>query len=350
MQRTNCVLLVIQYIDLIISTKCNIMYKILYIGDISTYNYYKEGKNPSHWLYGAAEMEKDGHKVIWEQESSNLWNDWKLVRHHQPDIIFIPNLNLHNHKLLLLLSAIGIYRKPIFAYLHHTPKGKGIKAIPYAILLSGCRHVFFISKKTMSESITNRVIKGIKCSYIEWGADSDFYRNIKTKDKGYFMSTGKEKRDFDTLIEAFKITGEPLKIITCKSHAGNNYENLPALCKDIPNIEVIITENSGGNYPKMLHAMADAKALVCPLRQDKLNYCVGLSTIVDAEGLGKPLIITHNPYHSEKRMRPFHRVRNVNDWVSAIREIQTSKKVMPISPYNIQHCYEKMKVIMRLNT
>ena len=53
---------------------------------------------------------------------------------------------------------------------------------------------------------------------------------------------------------------------------------------------------------KMINEMANAKALVCPLLQNKLNYCVGLSTIVDAEGLRKPLIITRNPYHSRKRL------------------------------------------------
>lgn len=323
--------------------------KILYIGDVSTHVYYEKGENPSHWLYGAVEMEKDGHEVIWEQETSNLWNDWKLVRRHRPDAVFIPNLNLHNHTLLLLLSAIGIYRKPIFAYLHHAPKvRKGIKAIPYAILLSGCKHLFFLSEKTMNETIVNGFVKAAQCSYVAWGADLDFYRNVKTKDNGYFISTGKEQRDFDILIEAFKKTGASLKIITCKTHAGNNFENLPALCKDIPNIEVVITENGGGVYPEMVHAMANAKALVCPLRQDKLDYCVGLSTIADAEGLRKPLIITHNPYHSEKRMRVFHVVKNVDDWVKAIREVQGSKEEVSTPHYSMQQCYEKMKAIMKL--
>lgn len=46
--------------------------KILYI-----YRLYKEGKNPSHWLYGAVEMEKDGHNVIGEKETSALLNDYK---------------------------------------------------------------------------------------------------------------------------------------------------------------------------------------------------------------------------------------------------------------------------------
>lgn len=32
--------------------------KILYIARTDTYRYYREGINPSHWLYGAVEMEK----------------------------------------------------------------------------------------------------------------------------------------------------------------------------------------------------------------------------------------------------------------------------------------------------
>ena len=97
------------------------------------------------------------------------------------------------------------------------------------------------------------------------------------------------------LIDVFKETKAPLKIITAQSHAGSDYTNLKEKCAPISNIEVIITENSGEVYPMMVKEMANAKAIVCPLRQDKLNYCVGLSTIADAEGLGKPLIITKNP-------------------------------------------------------
>lgn len=323
--------------------------KILYIGSTDTYNYYKEGKNPSHWLYGAVEMEKDEHEVVWKQENANFWNDYKLIKQHQPDIVFIPNLNLHNHKLLLLLSALSIYRKPIFAWLHHEPqRKKGIKAIIYSILLSGCKHLFFLSEKTMVETVAHGLVKKEKCSIPQWGADCNFYDNIKTTNIGYFVSTGKEQRDFDILIEVFKKTGAPLKIITCKSHAGNNFENLPEKCKDIPNIEIIITKNSGEVYPQMVQAMAGAKALVCPLRQDKLNYCVGLSTIVDAEGLRKPLIITYNPYHSEERMQPFYVVKTLENWIDAIHDIQISNKDIPITYYNIQKCYEAMKVVMKL--
>lgn len=90
--------------------------KILYIARTDTYRYYQMGINPSHWLYGAVEMERDGNEVVWEDESSTLMNDWNLVRKHRPDIIFIPNLNLRNHLLLLLLTALGVLKTPICAF------------------------------------------------------------------------------------------------------------------------------------------------------------------------------------------------------------------------------------------
>ena len=179
-----------------------------------------------------------------------------------------------------------------------------------------------------------------------WGADEEFYNRVTKSDNGFFVSTGKEQRDFDILIEAFKRTGASLKIITCKSHAGNNFEKLPEICKEIPNIEVVITENSGDVYPQMINAMANAKALVCPLLQIKLNYCVGLSTIVDAEGLRKPLIITRNPYHSRKRLEPFCVVETVDEWVKAIREVQASSIEISVPSCNMEKCYADMKPVL----
>jgi hypothetical protein len=113
---------------------------------------------------------------------------------------------------------------------------------------------------------------------------------------------------------------------------------------------VIITENSSEVYPLMLKAMADSKALVCPLRKDKLNYCVGLSTLTDAEGLHKPLIITHNPYHSPQRIHPFHVVNTAEEWINAIHDIQKHKLIHKQikTKYRMDKCYEKMKEKMFL--
>lgn len=320
--------------------------RILYIGRTDTYQYCKDGINPSHWLYGAIEMEKEGNDVIWADESKALLNDYRLVKKHHPDCVFIHNLNMRQHLILSILKVLGVVRCPIYGFLHHTPKGGKAKLL-YWIFLCGIRHVFFLSAKTMKETIERRYVQEKKCSVPGWGPDMEFYNKTERKNGRWFVSTGKENRDFDILIEAFKRTGAPLKIMTAESHAGNEYGDLKEKCRNIKNIEVVITENSGSVYPQMLEAMAGAKALVCPLRHDKLDYCVGLSTIADAEGLRKPLIITYNPYHNKERLRNFHVVETVDDWCEAIHDILAKDNgVQPMSLYSMQAAYEKMKSFM----
>ncbi|MCI6840478.1 MAG: hypothetical protein MR900_11450 [Prevotella sp.] len=321
--------------------------KILYIARTDTYRYYREGINPSHWLYGAVEMEKDGNEVVWEDESRALLNDIRLVWKHLPDLVFIPNLNLRSHLLLLLITAFGLSRTPIYAFLHHEPKVKcGWKSVLYRLLLSAPRHLFFLSTKTMEETVKAGLVAKDKCSVPGWGPDIGFYGKVPKSSGKWFVSTGKENRDFDMLIEAFRRTGAPLMIMTARSHAGNDYSDLQEKCRDIPNIRVVITENSGNVYPQMLEAMANARALVCPLRKDKLNYCVGLSTIADAIGLHKPLIITRNPYHDAAYLKGMEVVETVDDWVAAINRIMAHDESTPSPCLSMQNCCQKMKGIV----
>lgn len=321
--------------------------KILYIGETATYLQYKQGKVPSHWLYGAVEMEKDGHEVIWEQEGESFSYDLALTRHYDHDIIFIPNLNLHCHFLLLLLASLGLYRKPIYAYLHHEPPvKKGWRSRIYKFLFRGVRHIFFLSSLTMYRVIESGMACAAKCSLPGWGPDMDFFAKIPVSDNGYFVSNGKENRDFDTLIEAFRITGKPLYIITARSHAGNDYSWLEEKTRDIQNISVKFVENSSASYTEMLKEMAAAHALVCPLLTDRQTYCVGLSTIADAEGLGKDLIITDNPYHAG-RNDTYLRVNSVQDWVDAIGKLSGSS-TRKSSQFSMSKAYANMKKVMKL--
>lgn len=318
--------------------------KILYIGEPCTaVSLYKRGDLPSHWFYGAGEMEQDEFVVEWESETLGWLNDLQLLIKHNPDKVFIPNLNIRNHLLLMLLKTFGLVRTPIYAYLHHSPQQGGVlRKLLNKILYRKIDHLFFLSEKTMHETINMGVIPSQKCSVPGWGPDIDFYDKIKVSEGDYFISTGKENRDFDILIEAFCQTGAPLKIVTAANHGSMDYTSLVQKCNGIPNIEVKIVDNSGSNYQEMLKLMASAKALVCPLLQDKLNYCVGLSTIADAEGLGKPLIITRNPYHDAERMKGFSQVETVEDWIEAINKITLQTK----SEYSMKRAYENMRRVM----
>lgn len=321
--------------------------KILYIGEKGTHDQYLKGNVPSHWLYGAVEMERDGHEVVWVQEDSSLTGDLKQLCRWKPDIVFIPNLNLHNHWALLLICSLGLIKIPVYGYLHHEPAAKhGLKGSLYRQLLRGLKHVFFLSELSLSQTVANGLLEKERCTATGWGADMDFYSNIDKSDSGCFISTGKENRDFDTLIEAFRITGAPLHIFTSTNHNGADYTGLEQKCRDIDNIRVTLVPNSPENYVKMVREMASARALVCPLRIDRLNYCVGLSTVADAEGLGKPLIITENPYHAEHR-GTLIQVTTVEEWTQAIERIKnTGENAMPM--FSMNKAYQSMKKIMNL--
>lgn len=322
-------------------------HKILVIGDKPAYDQYKLGRVPSHWLYGAIEMEKDGHDVVCVKESSSLFNDLKYLIKTKPDIVFIPNLNLHNHILLLLLVSLNILKIPVYAYLHHEPAAKqGIKAKIYRKLLTGLKYVFFLSELSMQNTINADLIDADLCSVPGWGPDMDFYGKVETSDSGTYVSTGKENRDFDLLIEVFRRNGLPLHILTSKSHNGEDHTVLVNKCRYIPNIKLTLRENSPESFGEMLKAMASARALVCPLKQDKLNYCVGLSTITDAEGLGKPLILTENPYHAD-REGEFLKATTIEEWEEAVKKVEAGVTVGP-SRYSMASAYQRMKQYMNL--
>lgn len=333
--------------------------RILYIGTPQLHGRFLEKGIPSHWLYGAEELAMEGNDVVWEWEGKSLLHDVKLLRKHRPDAVFVPNLNLRCHIVMLLLNTLHIINVPVFAFLHRQPDIRngnhiGVKGIAKRIFtrlaFKGCRHLFFLSELTMSNTIAMKVVGKEKCSVPGWGPDTDFYSKIPTRDGGYFVSTGKENRDFDTLIEAFRITGAPLKIYCSRYHAGRVYTDLPKKCEGIGNIEVTMTDNSHDVFPLMLEAMANAKALVCPLIREKMTYCVGLSTVSDAEGLRKPLIITRNPYHDKERMKRFHQVETVDEWVKAIRAIMQEEHAGTAATGNdIRRCAEAMSDIIKAN-
>lgn len=321
--------------------------KILYIGEKSTYEQYVKGKVPSHWLYGAVEMEQEGHTVLWKQEKSGCLNDFKYLLSEKTDAIFIPNLNLHNHFLLLLFASVGLVSTPLYAYLHHEPvSNRGIKGIIYRLLFKGLKHVFFLSGLSMKRTVDSGLLEAEKCSVPGWGPDLRFYENISVADNGWYVSTGKENRDFDIIIAAFRSNGLPLHIMTSTSHNGEDYTDLTEKCHGLPNIKVTLLKSSPENYATMVREMAAARALVCPLRRDKLNYCVGLSTIVDAEGLNKPLIITENPYHAG-REDGLVQATSLVEWMDAVKIIERGVE-RPQSTFSMSTAYQHMKRHMNL--
>ena len=102
-----------------------------------------------------------------------------------------------------------------------------------------------------------------------------------------FISTGKELRDYETLLQAFRETGLPLTLFVQKQRQAY-FE--PLLAKG-GNIEVHYADRL---IPHEIAQHVAQSRCVCICCQ-KSNYTVGLTTVVEALALGLPILCTRNP-------------------------------------------------------
>ena len=93
--------------------------------------------------------------------------------------------------------------------------------------------------------------------------------------------------------------------------------------------------------------------------KEKINYCVGLTSVIEAMAYGKPIISTYNPYFPidlEKEKIGFF-VYSVDDWRRAIDYLvqnpneaylmgQRARKLAE-EYYNIQQCANQIERIIR---
>ncbi|MCM1311497.1 MAG: hypothetical protein NC206_01200 [Bacteroides sp.] len=112
-------------------------------------------------------------------------------------------------ELLILLRAIGLYRKPIILW-HHQPVvvSKGwVKNLLSRLFYKGMDHLFFFSDYLLEKSLATGKVSKDKVEQCTWGADLDFYDRLTASlsvERKDFISTGKERMDMPTLLNAFE--------------------------------------------------------------------------------------------------------------------------------------------------
>ncbi|MBO4549972.1 MAG: glycosyltransferase [Bacteroidaceae bacterium] len=258
---------------------------------------WKQGTFPSHFLYGALQLEDYGINVVWHHQKHTykrlrdmLVATWKVLSCRKSyDVLYA------THSLgiepVILLRALRLYRHPIVVW-HHQPVVKAKNPLREAfarLFYRGIDHMIFFSEKLIQDSLLSKKADPKRMSMVHWGADLDYYDSLKPdgKHSSSFISTGKELRDFETLIQAFHETELPLTLFVEKKRQAY-FENLLA---GKQNIEVHY-----GNRPiphEIAQYVAQSKC-VCICCQES-NYTVGLTTVVEALALGLPILCTRNP-------------------------------------------------------
>ena len=269
-----------------------------------SYLEWQKGLFPGHLLYGQPEMEKYGIEFVmhpYRHFPSRLRLMLYVLcavlkRRNRFEAIYATSFR--GLELVIFLNALGLLRCPIYTW-HHTAvtTAKSVwRELPSRLFYRGIQGMFFFCQKHIDESLKSVKAPAHKLHLVHWGPDVPFYDGIMKSASSpqvpVFISTGKENRDIQTLMQAFANLPHRLDIYIAEECGGINYRRVIEAEKLSANINVHYTE---GVIPhRLAQIVAECSCVVIPCLD--FPYTVGLTTLVEALALGLPLITSRNTY------------------------------------------------------
>ena len=122
------------------------------------------------------------------------------------------------------------------------------------------------------------------------------------------------------MLYIFKYQSVTNKSVNTNYNNGNNYSYLEQYVDRYPNIKIVFVEDTEHSKEKLSQRVAEARCVVIPLIKERTNYCLGLTSLVEAMALGKPVISSPNPYSPidlEKEKIGIY-ASTTEEWVNAI--------------------------------
>lgn len=328
---------------------------------------YNLGQISSRLLYGMAEISRRGNYIVIEcSMTSHLGliglfkNNVKSLK--KADIIFMSYIYESSLVLICFLKALGFYKQRKIVGVCHTTvnQGKNIfDKIVKKLVFSSFDKVLFHSYVNMEESLSLGTVNRFQAEFLYWGDDLSFIdKTFPKRSLGdFYVSTGRENRDYSLLINAFVDLPLKLELYTNRFNFENNYDYLENYRSKYKNIDIFMVDRSNETTLHLLERVAASRCVLVPLIQSKINYCLGLTSIVEAMALGKPIISSVNPYSPvdiEKEGIGFI-VRNVKEWKSALQFISENPdeaermgmkaRVLAEKKYNIEKCSQQIESV-----
>lgn len=298
-----------------------------------SYEEWKEYKFPGHILYGLPLLENYGIRSVMHK-CKYFSGRLKLMLYATKEILCCKEkydvlyaTSFRGIEPVIFLRALGLYRKPIVIW-HHTavvtnpkPWREQISRLFY----KGIDQMFLFSRKLIQDSQKTRKAPSHKLKLIHWGPDLPFYDHLLAempdrKPEG-FISTGKENRDVDTLLQSFSATNEELDLYIAVSCGNINYKQILDRYSVPDSIRIHYTD---GVIPYELGKLVARKSCIVICCLD-FPYTVGLTTLVEAFALGIPVICSRNPNFEididKEEIGITVEYNDVQGWIDAIRYI-----------------------------
>lgn len=316
---------------------------------------------PQHFYFGATSLKKHHIDVSFLGDSSLANRIYRGIK-----IAFLLIFSMQSYDLLygstangleviVLLKSLGLYKKPIVVWQHRALKhtrNKWLKKI-LRFYYKGFDQMFMFCPQHVKESVLAGVMPESKLKVVKWGPDLNYYDHIiedepLDDDPGhehYFCSTGRENRDFPTLIEAFEsLPDDVLKIYTTKQHGGIDNEKILLNRGNLnSNIHISIIGVSSSNNTFLAKEVLNCFCtIICCYKH---NYTVGLTSLFEAMALGKPVIMSDNPYFpfdvEKENIGIKVEYGSANAWAKAIKYLSENRQKAKEMGYNARKLAEK---------
>jgi glycosyltransferase involved in cell wall biosynthesis len=275
------------------------------------------GEYPLHhlWCYdkikengipvGCIEYNKNSllYKIGTKFQTFNLQQQINLLKNSKEyDFIFVPFLS--DVYFIALLKLLHLYKKPVLGLGLDTyiPFKKNAfkryrQKIQRYVLMNGIDHILFFNEKIYHKSNEYQAL-GKKVSFTDtWGADLDIFRLYTERQTenpalDYIYSTGISGRDYKTLIDAFKNIDFKLKI-TSKGDDDENLQNIT-----LSNVFIDHSIQPGLFSVGLIRKdYFNSLAVAIPLLKSSQLETIGITVIMEALAMGKPIISTVNPMY-----------------------------------------------------
>jgi glycosyltransferase involved in cell wall biosynthesis len=158
-------------------------------------------------------------------------------------------------------------------------KSKFMKLLPVHKTFS---HLICISSSQVEYAKNVLRFPETNVSFIYANIDQNFYKPIQLESEDFILSVGKEQRDYQTLLKA--IAGTDIKLVVVASSPWSSNE---VKIENRDQVSVL----SNIPYEELKSLYAKARMVIVPLHD--VDYAAGVTTLLEAMAMGKPVIVSN---------------------------------------------------------
>jgi glycosyltransferase involved in cell wall biosynthesis len=267
------------------------------------------GKSPDHFLYGINYLQEKGHRVVVVDDSAapglrllqdciaglrlpipvgDLSQQWRAIQAlYRFDVIYSPcfsTIFLFNY-----LRALGVLTTPVVCLAHHPLMRERMTWLRRPLVRLAVRgtDAFPSLSRAVAEEINSLALCKASAVSVNWGPDLAFYPKQVPVGRGV-VAAGRTGRDFETFGAAASQSTSPALIICPQDAVTPRFQSFGKHVLVLANVNPIHY-----GYRQLVEYYASARVLAVPMHTGP-SLC-GLTSLVDALGMGKPVIMTRHP-------------------------------------------------------